>query len=134
VDRIAQLHLDVISLACDPDIRLPEFAKKEQGMSSLLTQGEPECVLLAALFERLLYVPGDPVEPIGRTGSGNALMRPLMIVIADPMGQPLTGIGKGGKQRIGQELLPDRPPESLDLSQRHRVMGRTAYVLHPLPA
>jgi hypothetical protein len=41
VDRIAQLHLDVISLACDPDVRLPEFAKQEQRMSSLLAKGQP---------------------------------------------------------------------------------------------
>jgi hypothetical protein len=50
------------------------------------------------------------------------------------MGQTLAGIGKGGKQGIAQELLPDRPPEPLDLTQGHRVMGRTAYVLHPLTA
>jgi len=41
VHSIAQLHLDVISLACDPDVRLPEFAKQEQGMSSLLAQSQP---------------------------------------------------------------------------------------------
>ena len=50
------------------------------------------------------------------------------------MGQPLTGIGKGGKHGVGQELLPDRAPETLDLAQGHRMMGCAAYVLDPLPA
>jgi hypothetical protein len=133
VDRIAQLHLDVLSLARDPDVGLPEFAKKKQGMSSLLAQGQPERVLLTALFECLLHVSSDPVEPVCRTGPSNALVRPLVIVIGNPMGQPLAGIGKGSEKGIREELLPDRAPESLDLAQGHRVMGCTAHVFHPLP-
>jgi len=48
-----------------------------------------------------------------------------MVVVLHPVIQPLTGIGKRGKHRFAQKFMPDRLPETLDLTKRHRVMGST---------
>ena len=56
VDCVTQLHFDIITLAGDPDIGLTKFAKKEQGMSSLLAQGQSKRVLFTALIQRRLHV------------------------------------------------------------------------------
>ena len=49
-------------------------------------------------------------------------MRPLMIVIVDPMLQTLDRIGKGSKDRFLQKLPPEGFPKTLDLAQCHRVV------------
>jgi hypothetical protein len=59
-------------------------------------------------------------------------MRPLVIVIGNPISQPLACVRKGGKKGFLQELLPDRLPEPLDLAQCHRMPGGTAHVANPL--
>ena len=63
-------------------------------MSSLLSQGEAQGVLLAALLEGFLHVTGDTVEAIGGTGAVYSLMRALMVVVGDPVGKTLAGVGE----------------------------------------
>jgi hypothetical protein len=41
---------------------------------------------------------------------------------------PLTGVGERGKDRLAQKLPPQGLPETLDLPQRHRVVGSTTDV------
>ncbi len=69
-------------------------------MSSLLTKGKTQSVLLTALTESFLHVTGDTVETIGGTGAVYPLVRTLMVVVGDPVGKALTGIGEGCKDRI----------------------------------
>jgi hypothetical protein len=56
VDHIAQLHLDVVTLARYPYIRLSKFAKEIQRMSSLLAKGKPQSVLSASLLDRFFHI------------------------------------------------------------------------------
>ncbi|MCK9502132.1 MAG: hypothetical protein M0Q52_09875 [Lascolabacillus sp.] len=134
MNRIAHLDLNVVTFAGYPDIRLSQFTKKEQGMSSLLSQGEAQRILPAALIDRFLNVAGQPVKPVGRTGSVDALVGTLMVIVGDPVTQALTGIGKGSENGIREELFPYGTPEPLDLAKRHRMMRGAADVLHPLTA
>jgi hypothetical protein len=48
--------------------------------------------------------------------------------------QPTAGVGERGEHRLFQKLAPDRLPEALDLAQRHRMLRRTAHMLHALLA
>ncbi len=132
MDRVADLHLDVVALAGHPHVGLPQFAKEIQGMSSLLTKGQAQGVLLAALFEGFLHVTSDAVEAIGGAGAVDPLVRTLMVVVGDPVGKTLTGVGEGGKDGVFKELSPDSAPETLDLAQCHRMVGGAAHVLHTL--
>jgi hypothetical protein len=59
-------------------------------------------------------------------------MWPLVIVIGNPVSQPLACVCKGGKKGFLQELLPDRFPEPLDLAQCHRMSRGTAHVANTL--
>jgi hypothetical protein len=101
MNRIAYLDLDIIPLAGHPDIRLPEFAKQKQRMSSLLPQGQPKGIFSTTLLDCFVHIPRHTVEPVRRTGPVNALMGPLMIIVRNPVIEPLTRIGKGGKDGIG---------------------------------
>ena len=122
VDCVTQLDLDIITLAGHPDIRFSELTKKKQRMSRLLTQGKTKGAVLAALFDSFVHIAGKPVKSVCRTGAVNALMGPLMIVVGNPVAESLTGIGKGNKQGIREKFLPDRPPESFDLAERHWML------------
>ncbi len=61
-------------------------------------------------------------------------MRALVVVVVDPVLESTAGIGERGEHRLLEKLPPDRLPETLDLAQRHRVLRRTADVLHALLA
>jgi hypothetical protein len=133
VDRIPQLHFNVFPFARDPHIRTAQLSQKIKGWLRLLTQRKPQCVLFASLPRGFLDVLGQPVEPVCRTGAPDALMRPLMVVIGNPVSQPLACIRKGSKKRFLQELLPESFPEPLDLAQRHRMLWCASNVADPLP-
>jgi hypothetical protein len=57
-------------------------------------------VLLASLLDRFFHVSRHPVETIRRCSSAYALMGSLVIVIVNPVVQPLTRIRKGCKLRF----------------------------------
>ena len=59
-------------------------------------------------------------------------MRTLVVVIVNPVLQPTAGIRERGEHGFLEKLPPDRLPEALDLAQRHRVLRRTADMLHAL--
>jgi hypothetical protein len=129
VDRIAHFHLDIITLALHPHIRIAQLPHQEERRLRLLPQGKAQRVLLAALVQGRLHVVGQPVEAVRRTSTIDALMRALKIVIVDPMRDSLTGIGEGGKVGLLKEFPPDGLPEALDLAQGHRVLWSTAHML-----
>jgi hypothetical protein len=133
VDRIPQLHLDVIPFASYPYIRLSELTEKIEGRLRLLAQGKPQGVFPAPLPRRLFDVLRQPIEPVGRAPAPDPLVRSLVIVIGYPVGDTLAGIGKGGKEGFGYELLPDRLPEPLDLPECHGMTWCTADMADALP-
>jgi len=85
-------------------------------MSSLLAKGEAQGILLAALFESFLHVTGDTVEAIGGAGTVYPLVGTLMVVVGDPVGKALTGVGEGGEDGVLEKLFPDGTPETLDFA------------------
>jgi hypothetical protein len=126
VHIISQFDLDVLAFAGNPYIRLPKLTKKVQRRSSLLAKGQLQGVFPASLPKRFLHVISHPIEPVGRTKSLYTLMGTLVVVIADPVIQPLGGVGKGGEVSLFQKLRPYGFPKPLDLAQGHGVMrGRT---------
>ena len=132
VDRVTDFHLDVVALAGHPHVGLAQFAKEEQGMSSLLTQGETQGVLLTALLERFLHVTGDSVEAIGGAGAFYPLVGTLVVVVGNPVVKAPAGIRKGNKHRFFQKLPPNGLPEPFDLSQCHRMLWSASNVVYAL--
>ena len=132
MDLVAQADFDVIALASHPHIRLAELAQQVQRRAGLVAQRKLQRVFRAALRKRRLHVTGDAVEAVGGAGAANALMRTLVIVVRHPVANALTGIGEGGEDRVFEEFIKDGLPETLDFTQRHRVMRRAADVLHTL--
>jgi hypothetical protein len=74
----------------------------------------------------------DRKKPIRRAQSADSLMRPLVIVVLDPKPHPLAGRIKTVKLSTAKKILPDRFPKSLDLAQRHRMVGGALYVMDPI--
>ena len=62
------------------------------------------------------------------------LMRPLEVVVADEVLEPLLRVHDMREHRAAQELVPQRLPEPLHLAKRLRMLRSTADVLnaHPL--
>jgi hypothetical protein len=129
---VPQFDLDVLAFAGNPYIRLPKLTKKVQRRSSLLAKGQLQGVFLASLPKRFLHVISHPIETLGRTKPLYTLMGTLVVVIADPVIQPLGGVGKGGEVSLFQKLGPYGFPEPLDLAQGHGVMRGRANVRYAL--
>jgi len=114
--RLAQLKLKLVAFASDPHVGLTQFAKQVQRRSSLLPQGHAQGVLLPAVLDGLLDLVGHAIEPVSRELPVDALVRPLVVVVGDPVVEPLAGIGERGEHSLVQELVPDGLPEPLDLA------------------
>ncbi len=132
MDLVTEFDLDLLALARHPHVRAAELAQKVQRRLGLLAQRQSKGVLLAALTHGRLHVIGEAVETIRRTGTGDALVRTLVVVVGDPVRQTLGGIRKRREDRVGQEFRPDRLPEALDLAQRHRMVRRAAHMVDAL--
>jgi hypothetical protein len=128
VHIISQFDLDILPFAGDPHICFTKLTKKVQRRSSLLAKGQLQGVFPASLPERFLHVLCHAIEAVSGTKTVYALVGTLVVVIADPVIEPLGGIGKGGEVGLFQELGPYGFPEPLDLSQGHGVMGGRANV------
>jgi hypothetical protein len=133
MDRLPQLHLDVIPFAGDPYIRSSELTEKIQGWLRLLAQGKAECVLPTPLACGLFDIFCQSVEPVSWTSTPDPLVWSLVVVVGDPVGNALRGIGKGGEEGFGYELLPDGLPEPLDLPEGHGMAWCTPDVADALP-
>jgi len=129
---VAHLDLDSFSLTLHAHVRTAKFTHQVQRRLGLLAQSQAQGVFLTPLAHRLVHITGQTVEAVSRALAPDALVHPLMIVVAHPVLDALAGITKGGKDRLAQKLLPNRAPEALDLTQRHRVVRRTAHMLHAL--
>ena len=55
-----------------------------------------------------------------------------MIVVLQPMADPLSGLLEAPELRPHEKLSIDRLPEALDLAQRHRMMGLRFDVFDPV--
>jgi len=121
--RVPQLDLDVLSPASNPDISITQFSQKIQGRPGLLAQSNLKGVLRTTLTNRFFHVTGHSVKSIRRTSAVYALVRTLMIVIADPVIEPLACVRKRSEHRIGKELRPYGLPEPLDLAKGHGMVG-----------
>jgi hypothetical protein len=132
VHIIPQFDLDVLALTGYPYICLAKFTKKVQRRSSLLAKRQLQGVLPASLLERFPHVVGHAIEAVGGTKPFDALMRTLVVVIADPVIKPLRGVGKGSKVSVLQKLGPYGFPEPLDLAQGHGVVRSRANVRYTL--
>ena len=86
---IPQFDLDVLSFTGYPYIRLTKFTKKVQRRSSLLAKGQLQGVFPASLPERFLHVVGHAIEAVSGTKTVYALVGTLVVVIADPVIEPL---------------------------------------------
>jgi len=132
VHGIADLHLDIISLADNTNVGPAQLAQQIKRRLGLLTQSQPQAVLLTTLADSLLDVLGHTIEAVCGTRTFDPLVRTLVVVITHPVVQPLTSVRERSEHRFFQELAPDRLPEPLYLTKGHRMMGSGPDVLDAL--
>ncbi len=86
---IPQFDLDLLAFTGYPYIRLAKFTKKVQRRSSLLAECQLQGVFPASLLERFLHIVGHAIEAVRWTKPLYALVGTLVVVIADPVIEPL---------------------------------------------
>jgi len=94
-----------------------------KGLHRLAAQGQFLHVGRHPALDRRLHLLVDGEEPVGRRQPLQRLVRPFVVVVLDPVGQPIAGFLDALEARPRQELLLQGLPEPLDLPQRHRMMG-----------
>jgi len=125
-------HPDFALLGPDHHRLTTHAAHHVEGVHRAAPKGELERIFLKPLFDRLPKLVGDLEEPIGRTQSPDALVRPLVVVVLDPEDSSLHRLLEAVKLRPLQKLPQDRLPEPLDLTERHRVVRPGADVANPV--
>ena len=101
MDRIPHLHFDIFAFTNHPHIHTAQLSQQVKRRLRLLAKGQAQGVVLTALLEGLLHVFGHAVEPVGRSGTVDPLVRPLVIIIVDPVIEALAGIGERREHRLG---------------------------------
>jgi hypothetical protein len=86
---ISQFDFDVFPPTSDPYIGLAKFTKKVQRGSSLLAKGQLKRIVPASLPEGFLHVIGHAIESVSGTKPVYALVGTLVVVISDPVIEPL---------------------------------------------
>ncbi len=103
--------------------RLPFHAADHvEGGFGLAAQRQLQEVFLDAGFDGLAQLAGDFKVAVRGAKSLDPLVGPLVIIVFDPEPNALPGRVEAFELGAGEELLPDRFPEPLDLAQRHRVV------------
>ena len=92
----------------------------------LAAQRQFQQVLLQALFHRLAHLLLHGEVPVGGHQTIQRLVRPLVVVVFHPQRHALPRRFEAVELGPHQELLPDSPPEPLDLAQRHRMVRGAA--------
>ena len=129
---VVHQHLDPALFGTDHNALIAHATDHVKRIPGLSAKGKLQGVFLNALFQSLFKGRVDLKKPVGRTQPADALVGPLVIVILDPEGNARSGILVAGKLGPLQKLGQDALPETLDLAQRHGMMGRRADVLDPV--
>ena len=74
----------------------------------------------------------DLEKPVGRTQPADALMRSLIVVVFYPVGGSFHRLLEAVELRAEKKFALDAFPETLDLAQRHRVVGARSDVFDPV--
>jgi hypothetical protein len=127
-------HLHLALFGPDDHRLLAHPAHHIEGTLRFASQGQLERVLLNAPLNDLPQLLGNRKEAVGGTEALQRLVRPLVVVMLHPQPDPLPRRLKTVELRSYQELFPDGFPESLDLAQRHGVMGPALDVMDPILA
>jgi hypothetical protein len=126
----AQPHAALLRL--DDHRLLAEPAHHVEGLLRFPAQRELQDVRLDAAFDDVAEFLGDAEKAVRGAEAVQRLMRPPVIVMLYPQPDPLAGGVEAVELGAGQELLPDRLPEALDLPQGHRVVGPALEVVDPV--
>ena len=86
-----------------------------------------------ATLDRLPQLLLDREEPVRRAHPLQRLVGTPVVVVLDPVADPFPRFLERLEASPHQELLLQRLPEPLDLSQRHRMLRRTADVMDVIP-
>jgi hypothetical protein len=127
-----QLHAALLR----PDYHrlLPEPPHHVEGVLGCPAERELQHVLLDAALDDLPELLRDGKEAIGGTQPLQGLVGPAVVVVLHPEPDPLAGRVEALELGAGQELLPDRLPEALDLAEGHGVVRAALQVVHPILA
>src|SRR5262249_34187764 len=93
-----------------------------EGSLGLAAQRHLQEVFLDARLDGFAQLRGDFEEAVSRAQAFDALMRPLVIIVLDPVTDSFPGGLEAVELSSGKELLPDGFPEPFDLAQRHGMM------------
>jgi hypothetical protein len=126
------LYFHLITLLGDHHTLLSDSSHHVERPLGTAVQRDLFGVVLHALLDHLTQMLLNVKKSVGRTDPLDPLVRPLMIVIANPETDPFPCFLQPLKARMAEELIPDALPEPLHFAQRLRMMGRTANVMDPI--
>lgn len=110
--------------------KLPDDIKR---LARRLLEREPQLVLRDRALDLGAHVGRRFEEAIRGHESIERLVRPLEVVVADVVREPVLRVLHVREDRAAQKLVPQRLPEALDLAERLRMLRPTANVLDAHP-
>jgi hypothetical protein len=131
---LADLHAHPVARRRDGHLLVAKLPHHVKRLLYGLLARQPQGVRRYRRLDRLAHLHRRSKIPIRRHQTLQSLMRPLEIVSVDIEPEPPLAVLQIGKHRPRQALLPQRLPETLDLSQRLRMLRPRLEVPHSLPA
>jgi hypothetical protein len=122
------------ALGGDREVLISQPSDQVKGLLDRLLLRSPQRVCLDVLLDGRPDLRRGAEVAVRRHQSIQRLVRPLEVVPFDEERQPSLAIREVREDRAAQEFLPQRLPESLDLSERLRVLRPTLEVPDPILA
>jgi len=116
-------HTDPFLVALDNQAPVPDLPDHVERLYRLAVQGQFFHICRHVLLDRGLHLLPDLEEPVRGAEPFKALVRPAVVVVFHPVGEPILGFIERLEPAARKELVLQRLPEAFDLPQRLRMMG-----------
>lgn len=130
---VADVDLQPLLAGGDRQPLITELTDDVKRLAWRLLEREPQLVRRDSSLDLRAHVRRRFEEAIRRHETVERLVRPLEVVVADEVIEPVLRIHDVCEHRAAEKLVPQRLPEPLHLAERLRMLWPTADVLNPHP-
>ena len=131
---VTDVDLQPLITGADREPLIAELPDDVEWLARRLLQRESQLVRRHGALDLHAHVRRRLEETIRRDEPVERLMRPLEVVVADEVLEPVLRIDDVREHGAAEKLVPQRLPEPLDLAERLRMLRPASDVLdaHPL--
>jgi hypothetical protein len=126
--------LEACAACIDREIAVAQASDEVEGLARGLLSRKPQCIGRHRRLDRRAYLRRRAEEAVRGGEALDCLVRALEVVVLNKEHRAALAVIEVRKHRAGEELLPHRLPEALDLAAGLRVMRAALHVADAVAA